>query len=369
MVLRAFSFLAAIFILQSAVRAADTNPPPRLTVELRDGSRVVGASAENYFKFHSALLGDLKLAVKNIRSVDCVSSNAAKLTTAGGDVLTVSFMDADFAVNTSFGKVELATDSIRKFSVSMSGAAGRHRAGLVALWSGEDDGKDSVGGNDATLMDMAFADGKVGRAFSLNGFSSWLKIPASATLDVGKGDGLTLSVWIKPANVVSFRPILEWNATTHAGVHLWLGHLPQQQGELFANLVDTDGNAHGLYSPLHAVWPGEFQHVALTYDKNSGVGRLFVNGCVVAQDNLGSFTPQTSYDLLVSRRPGDHPGDWTYNAFFSGLLDEISIYNRALSAEEIKAIGTEENHGDPLPPPRIGSPMPFNGIYRGGPGE
>jgi hypothetical protein len=42
---------------------ADTNPPPRLTVELRDGSRVIGTSVDKNFKFRSALLGDLKLGV------------------------------------------------------------------------------------------------------------------------------------------------------------------------------------------------------------------------------------------------------------------------------------------------------------------
>ena len=57
-------------------------------------------------------------------------------------------------------------------------------------------------------------------------------------------------------------------------LHLWLGHLPQQAGELFANLMDNDGNSHVLFSPLQTVQLGEFQHVALTYDKASGVGWL-----------------------------------------------------------------------------------------------
>jgi hypothetical protein len=228
---------------------------------------------------------------------------------------------------------------------------GAHPAGLVALWSGEGNGKDSVGNSDAELMNIGFEDGQVGQAFALDGFSSWMKIPARPALDVGQGDGLTLTAWIKPANVTSFRPILEWNDGTQIGVHLWLGHLPQQRGELFANVVDVAGNGHGLHSALDVIVTGKFQQVALTYDKGSGVARLFVNGVVVAQENLGHFTPQTAYDLLVSRRPGDHPGDWTYNAFFAGQLDEIAIYNRALSLEEIKSIGLQDNHGTPLPPP------------------
>jgi hypothetical protein len=120
-------------------------------------------------------------------------------------------------------------------------------------------------------------------------------------------------------------------------------------------VVDTEGNAHSLHSAEGVIVPEKFQQVALTYDKGSGQARLLVNGVVVAQENLGSFTPQTSYDLLVSRRPGDHPGDWTYNAFFAGLLDEIAIYNRALSPEEIKALCLGDNHGE-LPPAPAGQP-------------
>ena len=352
-------FLSTIFSI--AARAADTNPLPRLTVELRDGSRVVGDSVAKNIEFQSALLGKVKLAVKDIHSVECVSSNSAKLSTVNGDSLTVAFVDSSFAVKTSFGKVDLQVSSVRKFSVSASGTSA-HPAGLVALWSGEGDGLDSIGGNTAMLTDITFAEGKVGQAFSLNGLSSWMKIPARPSLDVGKGDGLTITAWIKPSDVTSFRPIVEWSAVTQVGVHLWLGHLPQQHGELFANVIDDAGHSHPMNSAQGVIVPGQFQHIALTYDKAGGVAVLYVNGCVVMQQNLGSFTPQTSYDLLISRRPGDHPGDWTYNAFYVGLLDEIAIYNRALSAEEIKSVGITENNGEPLPPP-ASSPMPFNRIY------
>jgi len=76
---------------------------------------------------------------------------------------------------------------------------------------------------------------------------------------------------------------------------------------------------------------------------------IFLNGVLVAQSYLGNFNPQTSYDLYISRRPADHPS----NAFFSGIIDELAIYNRALTADEINAICSEENGGQPLPPPPI----------------
>lgn len=97
-------FLFLIFLISIAAHAADTNPPPRLTVELRDGSRVVGDSVAKNFEFQSALLGKIKMAVKDIRAVECVSSNSVKLSTVNGDSLTVAFADSSFAVKTSLAK-------------------------------------------------------------------------------------------------------------------------------------------------------------------------------------------------------------------------------------------------------------------------
>ena len=122
------------------------NPPPGLTVELRDGSRVLGISVDRSFKFHSSLLGDLKLKVNDICVVECVSSNSAKLTTVNGDTLTVWFAGASIAVETSFGKVALPVTSIRRLAVSATGAAAAHLPGLVAFWSGAGGGTDAVGG-------------------------------------------------------------------------------------------------------------------------------------------------------------------------------------------------------------------------------
>ena len=199
--LRAFSFVAFICIALAApdIRAADTNPPPRLTVELRDGSRVVGDSVDKNFKFHSALLGDLKLAVKDIRSIECVSSNSAKLSTVNGDALTVFFADSDFAVETSFGKVKLAEASVRKISVAAGGKSGARREGLVALWSGEGNANDSVGGNNSfSCGALGYTTGKIGQAFVFDNRTSYIRVPASPGLNLGAGDGFTIECWIKP---------------------------------------------------------------------------------------------------------------------------------------------------------------------------
>jgi hypothetical protein len=102
----------------SASSTTDTNPPPRLTVELRDGSRVVGTSVKQSLQFNSKLLGDFKLEFKDIKSLEFVSTNSAKLATANGDSLMVSLPASSIAAKTGFGTVELAVNSIRNLTVS-----------------------------------------------------------------------------------------------------------------------------------------------------------------------------------------------------------------------------------------------------------
>jgi hypothetical protein len=120
---RALIILVLLTAMISVVRAADTNLPPRLAIELRDGSRVVGTCADADIKFRSTLLGEIKLNIKDIRSMECTSTNSAKLITTDGNTLIVWFVNSPIAIKTSFGEVALAVDSVRKFSVSGNDSA------------------------------------------------------------------------------------------------------------------------------------------------------------------------------------------------------------------------------------------------------
>jgi hypothetical protein len=83
---------------------------------------------------------------------------------------------------------------------------------------------------------------------------------------------------------------------------------------------------------------------------------LYVNGVMVAQHQLSrQIVAGTKGDFGISWRD-DRPGGWLTGRTFSGLMDDIGLYNRALSASEIQAICTEQNHGEPLtlPDPSTG---------------
>ena len=212
-----------------------------------------------------------------------------------------------------------------------------HSSGLVGLWSGEGNGRNSAGGNgkNAQLTNVTFAEGKLGQAFVFNGESSEIKIPGNRDFRTGLTNGFTLEAWVKPSDISRQNPIFEWNAgdgNTYWGVHFYI-QPHDGNGALYANVVPRSGGWNQIWSPGGTIVKSEFQLVALTYDRESGVVRLFCNGQVVAEQAIGDFAPQTSYDLYIGKRPMTRGETYT----FEGLIDEAAVYNRALSEKEIEA--------------------------------
>ena len=120
---RLFGALCALVLCvhQAQAAAAATNESGvQLTIELRDGSRVVGKSVEDTLSFHSAALGDMKLAWADIRLIEFAASNtsAARLTATNGDAFAITLAAESVRVETGFGQTELPVKLIRSVKVA-----------------------------------------------------------------------------------------------------------------------------------------------------------------------------------------------------------------------------------------------------------
>ncbi len=227
---------------------------------------------------------------------------------------------------------------------------------MVAWWRGENNTLDSFGTNNGSFLGTAsYTNGEVGNAMLFNGVNNGVVVPASASLNVGTGNGLTIEAWVNPSEITpggKANPVVEWNEGNGSsyGSAFWLTHPSVTIGNFFANLVDTSGGNHVIFSNSGLITTNVYQHVAVTYDKASGTAALYYNGVQVAVDTtFGQFTPQTTYPLYLGERPPGDINSWV----FSGSMDEISIYNRALSSNEIAAIYLAGSGGKcfmPVPP-------------------
>ena len=223
-------------------------------------------------------------------------------------------------------------------------------SGLISWWPGEGNANDIVGGNNGVPTGgITYTNGKVGQAFVFNGSTSYIPVPASPSLDIGAtGSGISIECWVNPVSAAGNGPIVEWDSPSTDGLQFWI----QPPLWLYANLPDTSGHGNLIYTAHGTVATGVWQHVALTYDKASGMAVIYLNGNIVATNNLGSFTPQTTYPMNIGRRTGQPIG---LNDTFNGLIDELGLYNRALSSAEITAIYNAGSAGKCVPvyPPII----------------
>ena len=218
-------------------------------------------------------------------------------------------------------------------------------SGLVGWWRGEGNALDSVGTNDGTLTWFSFGPGEVGQGFVGDG--GLIHIAPSPSLNVSLFNGFTVEMWVNPTTFNSNPSLAEWiiSAFGWTLASMELLNSGQIRGGVSVVKADHSGLAFMTVDSTSTLARNSFQHLAMTYDKPSGTLTLYCNGAITGSGNVGSML---SYYGDVSLYFGASPG-----GFGPITLDEISVYNRALSSSEIAAIYNAKVAGkcfEPTPP-------------------
>jgi hypothetical protein len=195
--------------------------------------------------------------------------------------------------------------------------------------------------------------GRYGSALSFNGKSSLVTVPESPSLDLKTS--LTLEAWVKPtATPTGFQAILFKEMPTDTAYYLYRsGFSAAPLGGVYIGAEQTATAANGLTL-------NTWSHLALTY--NGTQEQLYVNGALVASRSQ-TGTVQTSTGVLHIG------GDSLWGEYFLGSIDEIRIYNRALSAAEIQTDMNTAVPGATTPdatPPTVAITAPAGGASLSG---
>jgi hypothetical protein len=154
-----------------------------------------------------------------------------------------------------------------------------------------------------------------------------------ALSSLGNPNRITIEAWIKPDMFEEFNAIYTTDEWMTGSLHLQL--VDDEQIALSLNAgpdaADEDQEEDAVFGGSSFFTPGEWRHIAATYDSSNAKSVLYVNG-VPAGTNVFTIPPVTM-DLAVS-----HIGAWNGDErFFFGLIDEFAIYDKVLSAERILA--------------------------------
>ncbi len=206
--------------------------------------------------------------------------------------------------------------------------------GLVSWWTADNTAADLTGLNNATLTGVAYTTGEIGKAFSFNGLNNWAKLGDPGSLAFTSS--FSIEGWIK----VNALP-----TNSNFGSIMFRG---DDRGGLdpYSLVVLPDGrlqfSINGGYGATDVSAPvplGQFIHVAATLDDATGAMRLYENGVVVAQavTTIRPFGPlDPTQDPGVGIGNSNYLGN--YNVPFNGLIDELSVYNRALLPTEVLGV-------------------------------
>jgi serine/threonine-protein kinase len=205
---------------------------------------------------------------------------------------------------------------------------------LVAWWRFDDRSGPTAADstrfrNHGKLMNAAaWGAGKLGGALSLDGDQSYVHVPPSPSLDATTAQ-LTVAAWAqRPGFQPSYRLLVSRQKGTDDANHYWLGLVGGQCG--FA--VDTtqgSREASGYKAPI-----GEWFHLAGTYDGTTI--RLYLNGSEVASRPHSGALAFDGRPVSIGADLYDAEG--SIQEEFKGLIDDVRIYSRALSAAEVAAL-------------------------------
>jgi hypothetical protein len=241
------------------------------------------------------------------------------------------------------------------------------REGMIAEYDfSNNTALDTSGNGNHGLIHNAQAaedrDGNASSAMLFNGQDAWIEIPNNTLYN--SLSNITISMWICPqrgpngenraGSLIGKQPS-GFNASFHTSFTsnhggLFDFDLCYQDDALklfFASQFDA-GGTEGHIANMTSLEYDQWQHIAVTVSRTENRVRFYVNGELVEDViysvyiNIGHILSQvTNEPLRIGKRKD---ADFNPSLYFTGLIDDIKIYNRSLLADEVEELADIDSY-------------------------
>jgi len=228
-------------------------------------------------------------------------------------------------------------------------------AGLVGHWTFDEPTGDAAAdasgnGNTAKLVNAPRrVPGVRGTALQFDGNEAHVELPSKPVLDRLQEGSFTLAAWYKPLALPDEKDKRDGEHAIllkqghHTGLNLeGSGRFKMQQW--------LAGDRTTIAISKSRAVPGRFHHLAGVLDRGAGRVEIYVDGRLEESGAWDGKTPSRDYGRTPWRLGVMAPGWREYRWAAKGVVDDVRLYNRALSAAEIKALHEEGAATFPLDP-------------------
>lgn len=200
--------------------------------------------------------------------------------------------------------------------------------GLVAYYPFDGGAQDRSGwATEGAVSGARLTDDRFGRAqsaFAFDGVDDVIEIPHAEHLDVGRSErGYSVSLWVRGQDPVRARILQKWDEQNQTPYPFSVRAEPN-------NLNAVIYDAEQLF-PVVAPepWDGRWHHVALVVDAADGTAMLLLDGVLTSTHALALAGATSNASALYIG------GGERVDRFFRGEIDDIRIFDRPLTGEDL----------------------------------
>lgn len=216
------------------------------------------------------------------------------------------------------------------FTISSYAFSHNIDSGLVAYYPFNENANDESGnGNNGTVIGATLTTDRYdnpNKAYLFNGTNNYINIPSSSSLALfgNLNTGITLCAWINTTVITKQGIFGRWGGTTGIRYLMFME---------YGGMGDMHLTKEGIIS-RNIMYSNNWYFLTSVYDNVSHLIKFYINGVLdtsrtTTNPFLGADTPQ---DLNIGRFNNQY--------YFKGKIDDIRIYNRALTQYEITNLNT-----------------------------